>query len=143
MTPQYMSEAWFALLRSRVDAEGATQSAIAKTLGISGGALSQVLHGTGAYGTGAASTERIADRVIHTFGRYPCPHLSAEAGEEQVITADQCRSHAHRAVPSTPRDVKHWQACRSCQHLASSAPPLPRAAQRRVIPIQTEETKHV
>lgn len=126
----YRQEPWFALLRSRVDAEGATQADIARQLGISGGALSQVLNGTGAYGSGTASTERIGDRVIHTFGRYACPHLTDEAGgEPQVITAERCRAYAHRPAPtSSPRDMQHWQACRACKHMAASAPPVPRAA---------------
>jgi transcriptional regulator with XRE-family HTH domain len=131
-SPAYMSEPWFGLLLQRVDAEGVTQASIAKQLGISSGALSQVLHGKGAYGNGTASTTRIADRVIHTYGRYPCPHLSAEAGEERVITAEQCRAHAHRPPPA------------DCQHLAASAPPVPRAVQHRhkVIPIQPQEASH-
>jgi hypothetical protein len=143
-SPAYMSEPWFGLLLQRVDAEGVTQASIAKQLGISSGALSQVLHGKGAYGNGTASTTRIADRVIHTYGRYPCPHLSAEAGEERVITAEQCRAHAHRPPPATPRGAKHGQACRDCQHLAASAPPVPRAVQHRhkVIPIQPQEASH-
>jgi hypothetical protein len=37
--------------------------------------LSLVLNGGGLYGSGRASTERIAERVIHTYGRYICPHL--------------------------------------------------------------------
>ena len=93
--------------------------------------------GTG--GSGGALAIGVADRVLHTFGRYPCPHLSAEAGEVQVISAEQCRAHAHRPPPATPRDVKHWQACRQCKHLDASAPPVPRAVQRRnVIPIAQE-----
>ncbi len=147
----YQQEPWFALLRSRVEADGTTQASIARQLGISCGALSQVIHGTGAYGSGQASTERIANRVIHTFGRYPCPHLTEEAGgEAQVITAEQCRSWAHRPAPTaSPRDMQHWQACRQCKHLDASAPPVPRAVQRRnVIPItpvtpHTQEARHV
>ncbi len=126
----YRQDDWYALLRSRLDVEGATQTTVAKQLGISDGALSQVLHGTGAYGSGAASTKRIAERVIHTFGRYACPHLTDEAGgEAQVITAAQCRALAHRSPPTAnPRDLQHWQSCRSCPHLAASAPPVPRVA---------------
>lgn len=132
----YQQEHWFTLLRARVDAEGATQSGVAKQLGISSPTLSQVLNGTGAYGSGLASTERIADRVLHTFGRYPCPHLSEEAGGEQrVITAEQCRAFAHRPAPTgSPRDMQHWQACRACPHREASAPPVPRAVHHRKAP---------
>ncbi len=140
----YMQEPWFELLLSRLNVEGVTQASVAKQLGISGGALSQVIHGKGAYGSGQASTERIANRVIHTFGRYPCPHLTDEAGgAAQVITAEQCRTWAHRPAPTgSPRDMQHWQACRACPHLDASAPPVPRAVHhRKVIPITQATTQ--
>lgn len=129
--PIYMNEGWFALLRSRC--EGMSKASIARQLDISGGALSQVLNATGKYGTGEASTSRIADRVVHTFGRYSCPHLSEEAGGvEQVITAEQCRAFAHRAAPTgSPRDMQHWQACRVCPHKAASAPVTPKPVKPR------------
>ena len=129
----YKQEPWFALLRER--ANHGLKSAVAKQLGISPATLSQVLNGSGLYGTGEASTARIADRVLHTFGRYVCPHLTAELGCEQVITAEQCRAFSHRAAPTgSPRDIQHWQACRSCEHREASAPPIP----REVIPRKKE-----
>ncbi|MDH0420765.1 hypothetical protein N7405_15385, partial [Delftia tsuruhatensis] len=68
MTPKlaYQSEPWFALLDERTRQPGAVRAHIAQRLGISRSALSQVLNGSGAYGSGAASTARIADRVQHT-----------------------------------------------------------------------------
>ena len=127
----YMQEPWFALLESRC--KGTPRSKVAVQLGISPAALSQVLNASGKYGTGDASTERIAERVTHTFGRYACPHLTEEAGgEEKVITADQCRAFAHRPAPSgSPRDMQHWQACRVCPHKAASAPPVAREVKPR------------
>lgn len=144
MTPSlsYMNEPWFSLLQSRTD--GQQRSQVARQLGISPATLSQVLNGSGLYGDGRASTSRIADKVTHTFGRYACPHLTEEAGgEPQVVTAEQCRAYAHRAAPATPRDMKHWQACRQCPHKAASAPPVPRAIQPRnkVIPIHPIQTE--
>lgn len=140
MTLSYQQEPWFALLLSRTD--GTQRSQVAKQLGISPATLSQVLNGSGLYGTGQASTERIADKVTHTFGRYTCPHLTEEAaGEPQVVTAEQCRGYAHSAPPTgSPRAMQHWQACRQCPHKAASAPPVPRAIHPRnkVIPIQQE-----
>lgn len=132
MTPlAYQSEPWFALLGSRTD--GTPRSHVARQLGISPAALSQVLNGSGKYGTGEASTAHIAERVVHTFGRYRCPHLSEEAsGEEQMVSAEQCRAFAHRPAPTgSPRDMQHWQACRQCPHKAASAPPVPREASTR------------
>ena len=136
MKPPYMSESWFELLQKRTEGQKRTQ--VAKTLGISPATLSQVLNGSGEYGKGTASTARVADKVVHTFGRYVCPHLTEEAGGvSQEVTADQCRAHAHRSAPSTPRDMRHWQACNQCPHKAASAPPVARAVQPRnkVIPI--------
>ena len=138
MKPPYMSESWFELLRLRTEGQKRTQ--VAKTLGISPATLSQVLNGSGEYGKGTASTSRVADKVVHTFGRYVCPHLTEEAGGvSQEVTADQCRAHAHRSAPSTPRDMRHWQACNQCPHKAASAPPVARAVQPRnkVIPIHS------
>ena len=138
MKPPYMSESWFELLQKRTEGKQRTQ--VAKTLGISPATLSQVLNGSGEYGKGTASTSRVADKVVHTFGRYVCPHLTEEAGGvSQEVTADQCRAHAHRSAPSTPRDMRHWQACNQCPHKAASAPPVARAVQPRnkVIPIHS------
>ena len=68
MKPPYMSESWFELLQQRTEGQQRTQ--VAKTLGISPATLSQVLNGSGEYGKGTASTARVADKVVHTFGRY-------------------------------------------------------------------------
>lgn len=148
MTPSYMGEPWFVLLQARTGL-GIVRARVAKKLGISAAALSQVLNGSGAYGSGAASTSRIAERVVHTFGRYACPHLSQESGGEEVeITADQCKGYAHRAAPTgSPRDMQHWQACQQCKHREASAPNAPRAQPkhqpRKVIPIaQRQEVSH-
>ena len=138
MKPPYMSESWFELLQQRTEGQKRTQ--VAKTLGISPATLSQVLNGSGEYGKGTASTSRVADKVVHTFGRYVCPYLTEEAGGvSQEVTADQCRAHAHRSAPSTPRDMRHWQACNQCPHKAASAPPVARVVQPRnkVIPIHS------
>ena len=138
MKPPYMSESWFELLQQRTEGQKRTQ--VAKTLGISPATLSQVLNGSGEYGKGTASTSRVADKVVHTFGRYVCPYLTEEAGGvSQEVTADQCRAHAHRSAPSTPRDMRHWQACNQCPHKAASAPPVARAVQplNKVIPIHS------
>lgn len=120
----YMQEPWFLLLTDRC--KGAVRARIAAQLGVSNTALSMVINGTGPYGDGSASTARFAERVVHTFGRYACPHLTAEAGgEECVITADQCRGYAHRPPPTgSPRAMQHWQACRQCHHREASAPPV-------------------
>ncbi|MFE8644149.1 hypothetical protein ACFX58_03580 [Sphingomonas sp. NCPPB 2930] len=129
--PGYFAEGWYAQLtaacenRKRVD--------VAILLGVSAPTLSQVLNGSGRYGSGEASTRAIADRVEHTFGRYACPHLTEEGGGTVVtITAAQCRGFAHRDAPTgSPRDMQHWQACRGCPHKVASAPPIARDVRPR------------
>ena len=131
MTPAYMQEPWFLMLRTRC--ESMRQKAVADLLGVSAPTLSQVLNGGGLYGTGVASTARIADKVVHTFGRYVCPHLTAEeGGVEQIVTADECRVYAHRPAPvGSPRAMQHWQECRRCPHFAASAPVVPKPVRSR------------
>lgn len=120
----YKTEPWFAMLQK--SCVGRTRQSIAKLLGVSAPALSQVLNGSGKYGKGTAGTGPIAERVLHTFGSYACPHLTDESGgAPQRITADQCRAYAHSQPPTgSPRAMQHWQACRACPHKANTALPL-------------------
>lgn len=123
----YMEQPWFALLAQRCNGAGVLRKDVAAQLGISPVTLSMVLNGSGPYGDGTAQTRSIAERVEHTFGRYVCPYLTGEAGNEVCVTATECRGFAHReAPPATPRAMQHWQACRQCAHLGASAPPVVR-----------------
>jgi hypothetical protein len=129
----YKNEPWFALLEKQCD--GMKRQQVATALGVSAPTVSQVLNCSGKYGTGEASTDKIAEKVIHTFGKYSCPHLSEQAGfgdQAVVITAEECRAYAHRPAPTgSPRDMQHWQACNTCPHKAHSAPPQPREVKPR------------
>lgn len=121
----YQTLPWFALLQTVCSSRQRVK--VAEMLGISPAALSQVLNGSGKYGTGEAKTDRIGERVIHVFGRYECPHMSAERGEPTVIEAAACAINAHRPAPvGSPRDMQFWQACNGCAHKAASAPPAQR-----------------
>ena len=124
--PAYMAEPWFNLLQRACQAE--PRARVAARMGISAPVVGQVLNGSGLYGNGQASTRKVAIKVEHTFGHWPCPHLTEQGdGAEQVITAARCREFAHRDAPtSSPRDIAHWQACRKCPHQALTAPPKPR-----------------
>ena len=63
--PNYMGEAWFAILRHQA---GCTMHrALARALQIHESTLSQVLNGSGYYGDGRCSTDRIARRVMRVF----------------------------------------------------------------------------
>lgn len=126
MKPAYMNEPWFAMLQAACDRTG-NRSEVAATLGVSAPTVYQVLNGSGLYGSGKASTKRLADKVLHQLGAFVCPHLTEQNNQQQVITADECRGYAHREAPtSRPRAMEHWQACRKCEHFNKSAPPVAR-----------------
>jgi hypothetical protein len=129
----YTKEPWFALLESQC--AQLKRGKVAALLNVSAPTVSQVLNCSGKYGTGEASTDRLAEKVIHTFGRYACPHLSEQSGfgdEAVVITAEECRAYAHRDAPTgSPRAMQHWQACNACPHKAHTAPAQPREVKPR------------
>lgn len=128
--PSYMAAPWFALLTGACEASN--RSLVATALAVSPPVISQVLNGSGKYGTGQASTDKLAERVLHTYGRYACPHLTEQQGEATVVTADECRAYAHRPAPAgSPRDMQHWQACLQCPHKAHTAPAVPRESKPR------------
>jgi hypothetical protein len=117
----YRDEDWYELLQ--VSLRGKLRKDVAEMLGLSAPTLSQVLNRSGKYGRGEASTTRVAERVIHVFGRYECAYLSEQAGESRIVTGDDCRTYAHRPPPvGSPRDMQHWQACNRCPHKAATAP---------------------
>lgn len=126
----YRNQPWFALLQevsSRMQ-----RKQVATILDVSPPTLSQVLNSSGKYGTGEAKTDKVAERVIHHFGRYECPYLTEQNGQSEVIDADTCRTHAHRAAPAgSPRDMQFWQACNQCPHKAHTAPHAPREVKPR------------
>lgn len=130
----YMREPWFALLLAAIAASD--QSAVARAIGRSPSLVNQVIKGSGAYGSGAASTAAIARRVLDVFGQWACPFLSddvsGDASAQRVITSAQCRTYAHRDAPTgSPRDLAHWRACRTCPNRARSAPPAHRPVMQR------------
>lgn len=130
----YMHEPWYGLLSAACERED--QRKVAQRMGVSDSMVSQALRGTGAYGNGKASTKKLADRVLHKFGSYECPHLTEQYGEPRVITAAECRSYAHRATPpiGSPGLMQHWRACATCPHKPLSAPPVlkpPRPRKRK------------
>ena len=144
-SPAYMADPAFAMLRAAC--EGARRAQVATRLGVSPPVVTQVLNGTGAYGSGQASTRKLFIKVEATFGHWACPHLTEQSndGQPQVITAARCRELAHRTVPTgSPRDLAHWQACRKCPHYAPTAPPQPRPKVprkgRQTIPAATAAT---
>lgn len=126
----YTSEPWFALLQGALG--NLSRKDVATRLGVSAPLLSQVLNGSGKYGTGEAGTARFGERVMHTFGVYECPHLTEQAGYARLITAAECRVFAHRPAPvGSPRDMQHWQACNGCAHKSPTTPPVAREVKPR------------
>lgn len=131
MTEQaYMREPWFDLLSQACKRE--SRHAVALRLGLSDSVISQVMNGSGLYGSGKASTSKVADRVTHKFGSFECPHLSQHHGEVRMISATECRNYAHRSAPTnSPQALTHWRACNACPHKPLSAPAPPREVRKR------------
>jgi hypothetical protein len=123
----YMREPWFAVLQAAVKARSG--KAVAAELDVSGGMVSMVLNGKGAYGTGKASTARFAAVVMERLNvqAWECPHLTKWSfGKPFVISLEQCRRFAHyRKTPQSYEDGQHMKACQQCPHKARSAPPPP------------------
>lgn len=110
----YMDEEWYSVLRTEVQVTSMT--AAAQRLGVSRGAISQIIHGTGKYGTGEAATRRFGERVERTFSRIECPYLTEHQDRPVSITGAECRVYAYRDAPvSNPTDLRHWRACRACE----------------------------
>ncbi len=107
---------WMTILREDLDATKSITKTAAR-VGVSRPALSQILNGIGPYGTGKASTDHIAKKVMSTIGMVACPFLSDYHASEQRITGLQCREYAYRVNPPTnsPRDMQHWRACQGCE----------------------------
>lgn len=122
----YMADPAYAMLLAACERED--QAKVAARLGVSGSTVSQVLRGSGEYGTGRAKTDKLFQRVVHKFGSYECPHLTEMYAEPRVITAAECRTYAHRATPpiGSPGLMSHWRACATCPHKALSAPAAPK-----------------
>ncbi|BCB26452.1 hypothetical protein SKTS_13380 [Sulfurimicrobium lacus] len=94
---------WLNLLKQAVDGANITQ--VAERMDVSRTTISLVM--SGKY---PAKTDNIAARVMDIYGRVDCPFLGV-----QIVQAE-CREHCSSAVPtSSPRAMKHWRACQSCQ----------------------------
>lgn len=136
-----MEDPRFALLRQAAQRE--PRAKVAERLGVSGSVVTQVLNGTGLYGEGKASPERVLEKALHKFGHFECPHLTERFAEPKVISADECRTHAHRATPpiGSPQALNHWRACATCPHKPLSAPALPREPRppRKTVSIQSHQ----
>ncbi len=77
--PAYMAEAWFAILRHQAGCM--VHRALARALQIHESTLSQVLGGTGHYGTGRCTTSRIARRVLRVF----CPRQRVHVRQLSLV----------------------------------------------------------
>lgn len=139
----YMAEPWYLLMQQA--AARLSKKRLADALGVSPSTVGQVLSGGGLYGTGQASTARVAQLVVHKLGHFECPHLTERFGAPRVISADECRSYAHRATPpiGSPQALLHWRACGACPHKPLSAPAAPRVPRppRKKASIQPQTVK--
>lgn len=95
---------WLDLLNTAVTRS--SKQAVARALGVSRTTISLVVDGK--Y---PAKTDSIQKKVIEVYGSVDCPHLGQE------ISLNACRSYHQSTVPtSSPRAMKHWQACKGCPH---------------------------
>ncbi|MCO8326837.1 hypothetical protein ABEG10_14035 [Burkholderia cenocepacia] len=93
---------WFAMLRDAVAAT--SQAEVARMLDYSNATVSLVL--SGKY---AGKTDRVAARVLKTFGQVQCTHTG------QQISLTVCVSFANRRAPlNNPMELSHWRTCRNC-----------------------------
>ncbi|MCA8059442.1 helix-turn-helix domain-containing protein [Burkholderia cepacia] len=93
---------WLAMLREAVAAT--TQTEVARQLGRSKSTVSLVL--SGKY---PGKTDRVAARVLKTFGQVQCTHTG------QQISLTVCVSFANRRAPlNNPMELSHWRTCRNC-----------------------------
>ena len=145
-TASYFSADWFALLQQAV--ARTNRQTVAQQLGVSAPLVGQVLNASGKYGAGLASCAQLAQRVLHVFGPpYECPFLTDRDSALALVDADYCRTTAHAAPPTaSPQAMRHWQACRDCEHKPWSAPQPPRQPgrprPRKTIPIQPCNPDH-
>ncbi|SOD42297.1 LacI family transcriptional regulator [Nitrosovibrio sp. Nv4] len=101
---------WMELLISAVAATN--KAKVASDLGVSRTAISLVV--SGKY---PAKTDKIATKVIETYGRVTCPHLRVE------ISLSECKTYHTGQVPtSSPRAMKHWRACQTCPNNQARRP---------------------
>lgn len=93
---------WLAMLREA--AAATSQANVAKLLGCSQPTVSQVL--AGKY---LGKTDRVAARVLKTFGQVQCTHTG------ELISMTVCLSYANRRAPlNNPMELSHWRTCRNC-----------------------------
>ena len=101
---------WLELLRGKVKEPGASMGSVATDLQMSRTTVSLVL--SGKY---PASTDKIAARVMQTYGRVECPFLREE------ISGAQCADYHQRPAPtSSPFAMRHWRACQGCPNRRST-----------------------
>lgn len=105
---------WLELIQQQLNL-GLSIQLVAKKIGVSRSALSQIINKCGPYGTGMSSTKNIERKTLEILDKFVCPHLSETRGEEVLINGELCRSYALRTVPTgVAHQVRHWQACQQC-----------------------------
>ena len=104
MTGEIMSNKALDIVKKLIS-EGVSRGAIGKSIGYSRTAVS--LFADCKY----QPVEKIEAAILFRYERVSCPHLKRD------LTPSECQGFANRPCPtSTPREVRHWKACRSCEH---------------------------
>lgn len=95
---------WIEILAEQVAKKN--KQAVADEIGVSRTAISLVLDGK--Y---PASTDNLERKVLERYSIVVCPFLNRE------ISNKQCREHHSAKAPtSSPRAMRHWRVCQSCEH---------------------------
>lgn len=96
-----------ALLIARVSALG-SRAAVARELDVARTSISQAIDRC--Y---PADTRHLRNKIMERYAAegINCPHLDRD------LSPSECRSYRTRELATGSRaSVKHWQACRCCQH---------------------------
>lgn len=99
------------LLRRQVEAKG--QAAVARELGVSKAAISQILNGK--Y---QASTEHIEGRIMKLYGAAEglvCPHQGREISPAECADIYARALNAGPRATGNPSTLRQHHACRHCQ----------------------------
>lgn len=96
---------WRQLLKAALDQHGGNKQAVATEIGCSRTMVSLVV--AGKY---HAPLHAFGQRVINAYDRWVCPWMG------EPISKTQCHDYAEREAPtSSPREVRHWRHCQTCQ----------------------------
>jgi len=95
---------WLNILKTELE-NGKSIAQVGREIGYSRTAVSLAIKGNYPGGTKKIATATLAKYT----NRLMCPHMGT------AITFIECRAFAAKSMPtSSPRELKHWSACKRC-----------------------------